>query len=121
MSKPKLRRAIATILVLSGVLMFAVADGSSGSLTLTLDRGAEGIQAGEPVGGVADDPECEIVEVRMYVDGVLVETDETMEGPGHNEFEFVIPADAGGKTVTIEALNSHGDVLRESYRVRPAR
>ena len=93
----------AASLLLAGVLVLVVADELAGSLTLTVDRNEEAVFADGTIGGLAGEATGGFVSVTMYIDGTAVEEDEVMDG-SHNEFDFDIPADAAGKTLTIQAV-----------------
>ena len=114
------RSILVLSLVVAGVLVLAYASTVSGTLVLTMNTPATGVFAGDSISGSASDITADIVEVRMYIDGVLVDEDVTLTN-GHNNFDFAIPSDAAGKELKIVATNDKGDVIVKKYTVRRGR
>ncbi|MEN8149333.1 MAG: hypothetical protein ABFS86_05890 [Planctomycetota bacterium] len=119
MSKTKFRCAAVISTVLTCALLLAVASQAPSTLRMTVDQGRDEVHAGGIITGVADD-DGGMVEVRMYIDGELVEEDIVMED-GQNDFAFDVPEDAEGKLVTIQAVTPEGDTVERTFRVRPKR
>ena len=114
------RSILVPLLVVAGVLVLAFASTVSGTLVLTINTPALGVFAGGSITGSASDITTDIVEVRMYIDGVLAAEDVTLTN-GHNNFDFAIPTDAEGKELKIVATNDKGDIIVKKYTVRRGR
>jgi hypothetical protein len=121
MMRHPFRSAFAVSLALAaGVAVFAIAAGSGGTLIMTIYTPATAVCAGGTISGIATDPAAEVVEVKMYIDGVLVAEDLQMDGDS-NEFDFAIPPDAAGKELKIVATSNLGNEVVRKFTVRNGR